>query len=187
MEEEIKMFLDDAKDSMTKAVEHTNKELAKIRAGKALPSMLDGIKVEYYGVDTPLNQVATVNTPDARTLVIKPFERKIINDIEKAIRNSDLGINPQNDGEIIRLVIPPLTEERRKALVKQVKQEVENGKVSVRNIRKDTNNTLKDLQKEGASEDAVKRAEEKVQKMTDEYVAKMDELSHKKEAELMTV
>lgn len=187
MEEEIQMFLDEAKDTMNKAVEHTQKELAKIRAGKAMPNMLDGLMVNYYGVDTPIQQVASVNTPDARTLAIKPFERKLIQDIEKAIKDSDLGIMPQNDGEIIRLTVPPLTGERRTKLVKQVKQEGEAGKVSVRNIRKDINSSLKDLQKEGAPEDAVKRAEEKVQKLTDTFIAKIDEILVKKEEELMTV
>jgi len=187
MEEEIQMFLDEAKDLMEKAIEHTKKELAKVRAGKALPNMLDGIVVSYYGVDTPLNQVASVNTPDARTLMIKPFERSMISEIEKAILNSDLGINPQNNGEVIILNIPPLTEERRGKLVKQVKQDIEHGKVSVRNIRKEINHSLKELQKEGASEDSVKRAEEKVQKLTDEYTAKLDHVLEKKEEELMTV
>lgn len=187
MEEEIKMYLDDARDTMSKAIEHINRELQRIRAGKALPSMLEGIKVDYYGLETPIAQTASVTSGDARTLVIKPFERSLITKIEKAIRDSDLGVNPQNDGEIIRITIPPLTEERRRTLVKQVKQEGENGKVSIRNIRKDTNTALKDLQKEGASEDAVKSAEEKVQKLTDEFIAKIDELLTKKEAELMTV
>lgn len=187
MEEEISMYLQEAEELMLKAVEHTQKELVKIRAGKAHPSMLDGIKVEYYGAETPLNQVSSVTTPDARSILIKPFEKSTIAVIEKAIRNSDLGMNPQNDGESIRLNIPPLTEERRTQLVKQVKQEGEQGKVSVRNIRKDTNNSLKELQKEGASEDDVKRAEEKVQKLTDQYIAKIDTVLAKKEEELMTV
>jgi len=187
MEEEIKMYLDDARDTMGKAVEHINRELQRIRAGKALPSMLDGIKIDYYGVETPIAQAASITSGDARTLLIKPFERPIIGKIEKAIRDSDLGLNPQNDGELIRITIPPLTEERRKALVKQVKQEGEAGKVSIRNIRKDTNSTLKDLQKDGASEDAIKLAEEKVQKLTDEFIVKIDDLLTKKETELMTV
>ncbi len=187
MEEEIKMYLDDARDSMGKALEHINRELQRIRAGKVMPNMLDGLKVDYYGIDTPVSQTASVTSGDARTLIIKPFERTLINKIEKAIRDSDLGVNPQNDGEIIRITVPPLTEERRKALVKQVKQEGENGKVSIRNIRKDTNSGLKDLQKEGASEDAIKVAEEKVQKMTDEFIAKVEDLLAKKETELMTV
>ena len=187
MEEEIQMFLDEAKELMEKAIEHTKRELAKIRAGKAMPNMLDGLTVAYYGVDTPLNQVASVNTPDARTLMIKPFERSIISEIEKAIINSDLGINPQNNGEGIILNVPPLTEDRRGKLVKQVKQDTQHGKISVRNIRKDINHSLKELQKEGASEDAVKRAEDKVQKLTDEYTAKLDHVMDKKEEELMTV
>lgn len=187
MEEEIELYLDEAKELMEKAVNHTASELAKIRAGKAMPSMLDSINVEYYGALTPLSQVSSVTTPDARTLAIKPFEKSIINDIEKAIRDSDLGLNPQNDGEIIRINIPALTEDRRKQLVKQVKQEIENGKVSVRNARKDTNDGLKQLQKEGASEDAVRKAEEQVQKLTDGYSAKIDELFAKKEGEIMTV
>jgi ribosome recycling factor len=131
--------------------------------------------------------VSSVTTPDPRTIAIRPFERNLISEIEKAIINSDLGITPQNDGENIRLTIPPLTEERRKTLVKQVKQEIENGKISVRNIRKDTNESLRKLQKDGAAEDAVKRAEEKVQKLTDEFIAKIDELFAKKEQELMTI
>jgi ribosome recycling factor len=187
MEEEIKMYLDDARDTMGKAVEHTNRELQRIRAGKVMPNMLDGLKIDYYGVDTPITQAASVTSADARTLAIKPFEKSLITKIEKAIRDSDLGVNPQNDGEIIRITVPPLTEERRKTLVKQVKQEGENGKVSIRNIRKDTNSALKDLQKDGASEDAIKSAEEKVQKLTDEFIAKIDDLLSKKEAELMTV
>ncbi|NJL13789.1 MAG: ribosome recycling factor [Microscillaceae bacterium] len=187
MEEEIKMYLDEAQELMHKAVEHTQREISKIRAGKADPSMLDSLKVEYYGAETPLNQLASVTTSDARTILIKPFERNLINSIEKAIKNSDLGFNPQNDGQSIRINIPPLTEERRRQLVKQVKQEGESGKVSIRNIRKDTNGSLKELQKEGASEDAVKKAEEEVQKLTDKFVVKVEEILSKKETELMTV
>ncbi len=187
MEEEIKMYLDDARDTMGKAIEHFNRELLRIRAGKATPNMVDGIKVDYYGVETLISQAASVTSGDARTLIIKPFEKSLITKIEKAIRDSELGVNPQNDGEIIRITIPPLTEERRKALVKQVKQEGETGKITIRNIRKDTNSGLKDLQKDGASEDAVKNAEEKVQKLTDEFIAKIEELLVKKETELMTV
>ncbi|NJO02670.1 MAG: ribosome recycling factor [Bacteroidia bacterium] len=173
---------------MEKAFAAYPKRISKrFRAGKATTSILDGLTVEYYGADTPLNQVATVTTPDARTLMIRPFEKSIIHAIEKAIMHSDLGFNPQNDGEFVRINVPPLTEERRLQLVKQVKSEIENGKISVRNIRKDTNNSLKDLQKEGASEDAVKRAEEKVQKLTDEYTSKLDDLFVKKEEELMKV
>ncbi|MCS5491525.1 ribosome recycling factor [Algoriphagus limi] len=185
--EEIELYLDDAKEQMQKAVDHTAAELVKIRAGKAMPNLMDGIMVPYYGAPTPLNQVSSITTPDARTLAIKPYERTLISEIEKAIINSDLGLAPQNNGEIIILTIPALTEERRITLVKQAKHECENGKISVRTVRKDTNDSLKKLQKEGASEDEVKRAEENVQKLTDQYIAKIEELLAKKEAEIMKV
>lgn len=185
--EEIQLFLDEAKEMMQKAVDHTAAELVKIRAGKAMPNMLDGIMVPYYGSPTPLQQVASVTTPDARTLAIKPWERNLISEIERAIINSDLGLAPQNNGEMIILTIPPLTEERRKGLVKQSKQECESGKVSIRTVRKDINDSLKKLQKDGAPEDEVKRAEDVVQKYTDQYSAKIDDLLTKKEAEIMTV
>lgn len=185
--EEIQLYLDEAKEMMQKAVNHTASELVKIRAGKAMPNLLDGIMVAYYGAPTPLQQVASVTTPDARTLTIKPWERNLISEIERSIINSDLGLAPQNNGEVIILTIPPLTEERRKNLVKQAKQECESGKVSIRTIRKDTNDSLRKLQKEGASEDEIKRAEDTVQKLTDQYSSKVDELLVKKEAEIMTV
>ena len=185
--EEIELFLDEAKELMQKAVDHTVSELLKIRAGKAMPNLLDGIMVQYYGAPTPLSQVASVNTPDARTLSIKPWERNLISEIEKAIINSDLGLAPQNNGEIIILTIPALTEERRISLVKQAKNECENGKISIRTVRKDTNDSLKKLQKEGVAEDEIKRAEDVVQKLTDQYSAKIDELLVKKEADIMKV
>ena len=181
------MFLDDARDSMAKAVKHTEGEFTKIRAGKAMPNMIHGVLVPYYGTPTPVEQIASITTPDARTLAIKPFEKKSIPDIEKAIRDSNLGFNPQNDSELIRISIPPLTEERRKNLAKQVKAEAENGKVRIRNIRKDTNEELRKLLKEGASEDEVKNAEDQVQTITNEAIAKIDQLLAKKEAEIMTV
>jgi ribosome recycling factor len=185
--EEIKMYLDDAKESMQKTLKHTESELSKIRAGKAMPSMLHGITVEYYGVVTPLEQVASVNSQDARTLVIKPWEKKMIPEIEKAVRDANLGLNPQNDSDVIRINVPPLTEERRKALVKQVKAEAEAGKVGIRNIRKETNEELKSLLKDGAPEDAVKKAEENVQSITNEFIGKIDDLLNQKEVEIMTV
>ncbi len=185
--EEIQMFLDEAKDLMGKAVKHVKSELVKIRAGKASSNMLDGIMVEYYGTPTPLNQMSSVTAPDARTLMIKPWEKNVIPEIERAIMNSDLGLNPQNDGEQVIINIPSLTEERRQGLVKQVKHEGELGKISVRNIRKDTNDSLKQLQKDGASEDEIKRAEEKVQALTDEHSKKIDEILESKEKEIMTV
>ncbi|GAB3232815.1 ribosome recycling factor [Algoriphagus aestuariicola] len=185
--EEIELFLEEAKELMQKAVDHTAAELVKIRAGKAMPNLLDGVMVQYYGAPTPLNQVSSVNTSDARTLAIKPFERNLISEIEKAIINSDLGLAPQNNGEIIILTIPALTEERRINLVKQAKQECEGGKISIRSVRKDTNESLRKLQKDGAPEDAIKRAEDQVQKLTDLYSSKLDELLAKKEADIMKV
>ena len=187
MEEEIQLHLDEAKELMQKAVEHTQQELAKIRAGKAMPNMLDGIMVEYYGTPTPIQQVSSINTPDARTLIIKPFERNLLNEVQRAITNSDLGLTPQNDGEVIRLSIPPLTEERRQNLVKQVKAEIEHGKISIRNIRKDTNNAIGKLKNEGVSEDDIKRGEDQVQALTNKYTEKLDELFAKKEKEILTV
>ncbi len=185
--EEIELYLDEAKELMQKAVDHTASELLKIRAGKAMPNLLDGIMVPYYGANTPLNQVSSVNTPDARTLSIKPFERTMISEIEKAIINSDLGLAPQNNGEVIILTIPALTEERRISLVKQAKHECEGGKISLRTVRKDINDELKKLQKEGAAEDEIKRAEDVVQKLTDQFSAKIDELLAKKETDIMKV
>ena len=184
---EIQEHLGKARHAMENAYARTQKEFIKIRAGRALPSMLDGISVMYYGNATPIDQVASVSTPDARTLAIKPWEQRLIPELEKAILNSTLALTPQNDGEIVRLNIPPLTEERRKALVKQVKAEAEKGKVLVRSVRKDTKETLKKLQKSGASEDATKIAEEQVQKLTDTYIGKLDVLLDRKEAELMEV
>jgi ribosome recycling factor len=183
--DEIQLYLDDARDSMTKTLNHVGQELTKIRAGKANPSMLDGIMVSYYGAMTPLNQVSSLTTPDARTIFVKPWEKGLIAEIEKAILNANLGLNPQNDGQQVIINIPMLTEERRKQLVKQVNQECEHGKVSVRTIRKDTNEALKKIK--GASEDDIKNAEESVQKLTDDYISRIDALMKKKEAEIMTV
>lgn len=183
--EEIELYLDEAKDLMNKAINHIGHELTKIRAGKANPSMLDGIMVSYYGAMTPLNQVSSLTTPDARTIFIKPWEKGLIAEIEKAILNANLGLNPQNDGQQVIINIPMLTEERRKQLVKQVGQECEHGRISVRNIRKETNEQLKKIK--GVSEDDLKKAEEEVQKLTNDYIAKIDGLMKKKEVEIMTV
>ncbi|WPP52534.1 ribosome recycling factor [Catalinimonas niigatensis] len=187
MTEEIQMYLDETDDNMKKAVSHVAGEFKKIRAGKAQPNMLDGLLVDYYGNSTPINQVSSITTPDARTVLIKPWEKKMVNEIERAIINSDLGLNPQNDGEVIRLNIPPLTEERRKNLVKQAKNEAETGKISVRNIRKDANESIKKLLKESTSEDDVKEGEDKVQELTNSYIAKIDSLFEEKEKEIMTI
>jgi ribosome recycling factor len=183
--EEIELYLEEAKDQMGKAILHVTHELAKIRAGKANPAMLDGIQVSYYGAMSPLNQVSSITSQDARTLFIKPWEKGMIPEIEKAIMVANLGLTPQNDGQQVIINIPMLTEERRKQLVKQSSHECEQGKVSIRSIRKETNEQLKKIK--GVSEDDVKNAEETVQKMTDESIHKIDALLKKKEAEIMTV
>lgn len=183
--DEIELYLDDAKAQMNKALMHVGQELGRIRAGKANPSMLDGVMVSYYGTNTPLNQVSSLTTPDARTIFIKPWEKGMIPEIEKAILTANLGLNPQNDGQQVIINIPMLTEERRKQLVKQVGQECEHGKISVRTVRKETNEELKAIK--GVSEDDVKNAEERVQEMTNEFIAKIDALMKKKEGEIMTI
>lgn len=187
MSETTDMILDDAKDHMKKAIRHLETELSRIRAGKANPQILDGIHVDYYGSATPLNQVANVTTPDARTITIQPWEKQMLGDIERAIIASNIGLNPQNDGEIIRLFLPPLTEERRKELVKRVNAEGEQSKISIRNIRRDAIEQIKKLQKDGLSEDAAKDAEADVQGITDKYIALIDQHCKDKDKEIMTV
>lgn len=185
--EEINLYLDEAKDSMQKAIKHTEFELSKIRAGKASPNMFDGLMVDYYGASTPLGQVASVSVPEPRSIAIKAYEKSMISTIEKVIRDANMGFNPQNDGDVIRINVPPLTEERRRDLVKQTKAEGESGKVRIRKIRQETNDELRKLLKDGASEDEVKRAEEVVQALTNDTNSKLDTLIASKEKELMTV
>jgi ribosome recycling factor len=168
-------------------MKHTQIELSKIRAGKASTTMLDGIQVEYYGIMTPIAQVSSITTPDARTIQLKPFERKTIGDIERAIINSNVGLNPANDGETIRLNVPPLTEERRRDLVKKVKQEIEVAKVNIRKVRQETNDDLKKLKNDGVSEDAIKIGEEKVQKLTNQFIDKTEQMFAAKETDIMQV
>lgn len=187
MQEEVDFVLEHTKEMMNAAIEHLEKELVHIRAGKASPSMLDGILVEYYGSMTALSQVANVSSPDARTVAIQPWEKGIIPAIEKAIMNANLGFNPDNNGEIIRINIPVLTEERRRDLVKQIHQEEEHAKVSIRAARKDANNSLKKLQKDGLSEDLEKDAEAEVQAMTDNFGKKVESLIIVKEKDIMTI
>lgn len=187
MNELIKKQLTDAQAQMDRTIDHCDAELIKIRAGKAMPSMLDGIMVDYYGAATPLAQVGTVNTPDARTIVVQPWEKNLLIPIERAIMEANIGLNPQNDGIQIRLNVPPLTEERRRDLVKKVKEEAERGRVSVRNIRKDANEKIKKLKSEGVSEDEIKVGEGEVQKLTDGYIIKVDKLAEIKEKDIMTV
>jgi len=187
MNDLIKKQLNEAQALMDKAIDFTDSEITKIRAGKAMPSMLDGINVDYYGTPTPLNQVGSVNTPDARTLVIQPWEKSLLTPIEKAIHEANIGLNPQNDGQVIRLNVPPLTEERRRDLVKKVKEEAERGRIAIRNIRKDANEKIKKLKSEGISEDEIKGGEGEVQKLTDSYIVKVDKLAEAKEKDIMTV
>lgn len=187
MSEKIKAIMDVAKDAMEKSISHLEVELAKIRAGRANPSIFDNVMVDYYGSGTPINQVANISTPDARTIVIQPWEKSMLTPLEKAIQAANLGFNPQNDGVIIRISIPPLTEERRKEFVKKAKQEVEDAKVGIRSARKEANEACKKLTKDGVTEDEVKVAEEKIQQLTDSYVGKCDKHLEHKEKEIMTV
>jgi ribosome recycling factor len=178
----------DASERMQKALEALKREFASVRSGKASTALLDGIKVDYYGTLTPLPQVANISAPDARLLVIHPWEKKLIPEIVKAIQKSDLGLNPQSDPNVIRLPIPPLTEERRKDLVKLVKKVAEEGKVAIRNIRRDANDALKKSEKDKTiSEDESRKAQDKVQEITDEHIEKIEEILKKKEQEVMEV
>ena len=172
---------------MSKAISHLESELTKVRAGKANPAMLENIQVEYYGSFVPISNVASVSSPDARTLVIQPWEKSSITPIEKAIMAANLGFNPQNDGVLIRIMVPPLTEERRKELVKKAKSEEENCKVTLRSLRRDANETLKKMNKDGVPEDMTKAAETKVQTITDNFSVKADKHIEQKEKEIMTV
>lgn len=183
--EEINFIIDTAKEGMDKAISHLEKQLVSIRAGKATPSMLSSVMVDYYGSATPLSQVANVNTPDARTISIQPWEKNLIQEIEKAIMVANLGFNPMNNGESVIINVPPLTEERRRDLVKQAKAEAEDAKVGIRNNRKEANNDIKKL--DDASDDIKKNAETDVQTLTDSYVKKIDEIFAAKEKEIMTV
>lgn len=184
---EIKDIMKAAESKMEGAIAHLDEALAHIRAGKANPRILDGIFVEYYGSSVPLANVANVNAPDAKTITITPWEKSMFPVIERALINSDLGIMPENNGEIIRLGIPPLTEDRRKSLAKQSKAEAETAKVSVRNARRDANDMVKKAQKDGLAEDMAKDAEASVQKVHDKYIKIVDEMYAAKEKEIMTV
>ena len=184
---EIDLVLEDTKERMEKTIQFLTKELTKVRAGKAMTNMLDGINIDYYNVQTPIIQLASISTPDNRTLFIKPWEKTIIQDIEKAITESDLGLNPQNDGENIIINIPPLTEERRLILIKQIKNEGEKGKISIRSVRKESNEYIKKLSNDGASEDEIRTGEDRIQKITNSYIEKIDNIIGIKEKELITI
>lgn len=184
---DVNDYLNPAEEKMAMAVEYLDESLSHIRAGKASPKLIDGIRVEYYGSTVPISNVANVSVPDARTIAITPWEKNMFKEIEKAIINSELGITPENNGEVIRLCIPPLTEERRKALVKQSKAEAETAKISVRNARRDAIDALKKAVKQGLPEDVEKDAEGTAQKLHDKYLKKIDELFAAKEREILTV
>ncbi len=185
MQEEINMYLDDAKEQMEKAVKHTVTEFSKIRAGKPTASMFDGVIVNYYGNPTPLAQVANISIPDVKTIMIKPWEKSMVAEITRAIRDSNIGFNPMGEADAVRINVPALSGERRQELVKRAKNEAEDGKIGVRTVRKNTNNLLRAI--EGVSEDLVKAGEAKVQALTDDYIKKLDSLLEAKEKDITTV
>jgi len=187
MNEEVDLILEEASDRMLKALEHLEHELARLRAGRSNPALLDGITVDYYGVNSPLSQVSNINTPDAKTILIQPWEKTMLGTIEKAIMAANIGLTPVNNGEVIRINIPPLTEERRHQLVKQVRNEGETAKISIRNARKWANDELKSMLKDGLPEDAEKEAVEKVQELTHSFNGKVDKVMAIKEKDVMTV
>ena len=187
MSDDVILCIETMKESMQNAILHFEKEFDKIRAGKANVKMLDGVKVDYYGSITPLSQVASLSVPDPKQIMIQPWEKSMISPIEKAIMAANLGFNPQNNGEVIRVIVPVLTEERRRDLVKKAKQEAEQTKVSIRNIRRTANNTIKELKDEGVPEDEIKKGEATIQKITDEYIEKVDKYLDLKEKEIMTI
>ncbi len=187
MQEEIQFVLDTVEEHMSAAIEHLERELTAIRAGKADPKMIASVTVDYYGTETPIPQVANVSAPDARTIAIQPWEKNMIDPIERAIINSNLGFNPDNNGEIIRINIPALTEERRKDLMKQVNQEAENAKISIRNARREAIDEFKKMQKDGLSEDLQRDGEDEAQKLTDKYYKVVEERVADKEKDVMTI
>jgi ribosome recycling factor len=187
MNEDIELVIEETKDRMQKALEHLEHELARLRAGRSNPALLDGITVDYYGVMSPLSQVSNINTPDAKTILIQPWEKNMLGTIEKAIMAANIGLTPMNNGEVIRISIPPLTEERRHQLVKQVRNEGETAKISIRNARKWANDELKQLLKDGLPEDLEKDATDQVQEITHDFSAKVDKVMAVKEKDVMTV
>lgn len=187
MNEEVELILEETKDRMQKALDHLEHELARLRAGRATPALLDGIIVDYYGVNSPLAQVSNINTPDPKTILIQPWEKHMLGTIEKAIMAANIGLTPMNNGEVIRINVPPLTEERRHQLVKQVRNEGETAKISLRTARKWANDELKRMLKEGLPEDIEKDATDEVQEMTHDYTARVDKVMAQKEKDVMTV
>lgn len=186
-QEEIQMHMDEANELMDDSIQHLRKELGKISTGKATPNMVKDLKVDYYGTATPMSQVSNISISDVRTLVIQPWEKSMLAPIEKAIFEANIGVTPQNDGDVVRIIIPPLTQERRQQLAKQAKGLAEEAKVSIRNIRRDAMETIKKAVKDGYPEDAGKRLEEEVQKMTDTHTKKADEIYQSKEKDILTI
>jgi ribosome recycling factor len=187
MHEEAQFCLDETTESMQVAITHLEKEFQKIRTGKASPQMLEGIRIDYYGTMTPLDQLSNINTPDPKQIIVQPWDKSVLPLIEKAIMVANLGFNPKNEGEVLRIIVPPLTEERRRDLVKKAKTEAENAKVAIRNIRRTSNETAKKLEKQGVPEDDIKKLEHDIQNQTDIYVSKADKLLEAKEKDIMTV
>lgn len=187
MTEDAKMVLEEAQDSMNKSLVHLDREFQKLRAGKASPQMLEGVMVEYYGTMTPIEQTANINTPDPRQIIVQPWDKSVLGEIEKAILAANLGFNPKNEGEILRIIVPPLTEERRLEMVKKAKAEAENTRISIRNVRRSANEMAKDLEKEGLPEDEAKKLQDDIQKATDEHIEKVDKMLEAKEKDIMTV
>lgn len=187
MNEDSQMILQETEEQMQNAIKHLEREFQKIHAGKASPQMLEGVKVDYYGVMTPIEQTANINTPDPRQILVHPWDKSMIPVLEKAILAANLGFTPKNEGEILRISVPPLTEERRRDLVKKAKAEAEDTKISIRNTRRSGNDMAKDLEKEGTPEDEVKRLQDKIQELTDKYIKEVDELFEKKDKDIMTV
>jgi ribosome recycling factor len=187
MTEETEFCLEEAREGMHNAVVHLEKEFQKIRAGKASPQMLEGVKIDYYGVMTPIDQTANISTPDARQIIVQPWDKSVLGLIDKAIQAANLGFNPKNEGEILRIQVPPLTEERRRDMVKRAKNEAENARISIRNIRRIANETAKKLKKDGTPEDEVDKLETDIQKITDEYIGKVDKILDAKDKDIMTV
>lgn len=187
MNEEVTFIIEEAEEGMNNAVAHLDREFQKIRAGKASPAMLEGVRVDYYGSMTPIDQVSNINTPDPRQIIVQPWEKAMLVPIEKAIMAANLGFNPQNNGEVLRINVPPLTEERRRDLVKKAKVETENAKVTIRNIRRAAIDSGKKLEKDGIPEDEIKLLEKEIQNLTDTFTTKVDKLFEAKDKDIMTV
>jgi ribosome recycling factor len=187
MNDDCILCLEESRETMQLTVTHLDRELHKIRAGKATPDMLEGVKIEYYGTITPLNQVSSITTPDPKQIIVQPWDKSILNMIEKAIMAANLGFNPINNGEVLRIIVPALTEERRRDLARQVRIEAEKTKVSVRNIRREANEAARKLKNEGTPEDDIEKLESEIQEMTNQYIQKIDKIIEIKEKEIMTV